>query len=74
MGDIFYTVPVSCIIVGCLLLAGFGISAYGVVEEQLIYIGLAFYSFKSKGNYYIGCVYGIFRQFSALKNLKNLND
>lgn len=40
MGDIFYTVPVSCIIVGCLLLAGFGISAYGVVEEQLIYIGV----------------------------------
>ena len=53
MGDIFYTVPVSCIIVGCLLLAGFGISAYGVVEEQLIYIGQAFYRFKSKGNYYM---------------------
>ena len=41
LGDIFYTVPVSCIIVGCLLLAGFGISAYGVVEEQLIYLGSA---------------------------------
>lgn len=38
MSDIFYTVPVSCIIVGCLLLAAFGLCTYGVVEEKLPYI------------------------------------
>lgn len=35
MSDIFYTVPVSCIIVGLLIFVAFGLCTFGVVQEKL---------------------------------------
>ena len=43
MSDIFYTVPVSCIIVGLLIFVAFGLCTFGVVQEKLPCIGCGFF-------------------------------